>query len=492
MINRYLICSVFLLTTLNLYPQENKTLILTMEEAIDMARKQSPTVIAARHSFNAAYWNYRSFKANYLPSVHFGSSPNFNHQINVIPIQDGSSQFVQQNQLMVDGNISVSQNIALTGGNISLHTGISRLDLFGVENSHSYRTSPVSISYQQSLNGYNDLKWDRKITPLYFELAKKQYITELENISTSAVLMFFSLAMAQENLDITRVNYRNADTLYSFAKGRYEIGSIKESEMLQWEVKLMNEESNLTNAQTSLEDNIQDFRIFLGIKDTVTIKVLPSDKIPNLNIDSRKVLNLALENNPAILSMELQDLASKRDVASTRAGTGFQANLYVQVGLSKADAELNSAYKDLLSQQSAQIGLSVPILDWGRGKGRRKMAESSRHLMEIQLEQQRTNFEQSVVKFVRQFNLLAKQISIAEKINYTANKRSDVAQRLYILGRMNILDLNAAISEKDAAKRNCISLLQSFWLQYYELRRKTLYDFEKDMPLTEDYESLLK
>jgi outer membrane protein TolC len=493
MIDKHLICIVFfLMTTFDLYPQENKTLTLTIEEAIDLARKQSPDVIAARHSFHSAYWNYCYFKANYLPSVSFSSTPNFDHRINVITMQSGASQFVQQNQLIVDGNISINQNISLTGGSISLSTSLNRLDLFGNDNSHSYRTNPVSITYQQSLNGYNALKWDRRIEPLRFEIAKKNYVTALERVSAYVVSMFFSLAMAQTNLDIAHTNYQSADTLYSFAKGRYKIGRITESEMLQWEVKRLNEETNLMNAQISLDDNVQMFRISLGIKDTVPIEVVTSKKILDLNIDPHKALNLAIENNPSILDMKRRALESESSVASARASTGFQADLYAQFGLSKTGDDLKTLYDDPLNQQYAQVGIRIPILDWGRGKGRRKVAESSRRLVEVQLEQERINFEQDMLRLVRQFNVQAKQVNVAEKTDYTANKRNDVAQRLYVLGRSTILDLNDAITEKDAAKRNYINALYTFWSYYYDLRRRTLYDFEKEMPLTEDYDLLLK
>jgi outer membrane protein TolC len=476
----------------NLYSQRDKTLTLNIESAIDLARKQSPDVIAARHSFHSAYWNYCYFKANYLPSVNFSSTPNFNHWINVITMPDGTSQFVQQNQFTVDGDISVSQNIALTGGNISLSTSINRLELCGITKSHSYRTNPVSIAYQQSLNGYNSLKWDKKIEPLRFEIAKKNYIVALERVSSNVISMFFSLAMAQTNLDISLTNYRSADTLYSFAEGRYKIGRITESEMLQWEVKRLNEETNLMNANVSLEDNILSFRTYLGIKDTIPIEVITSKTIPSLHINQYQALNLALENHPNILDMKRREIESESSVASTKASTGFQADLYVQFGLSKTGENLNDAYKDPLNQQYAQIGIKVPILDWGRGKGRRKVAESSRHLVNIQLEQERISFEQDVLKLVRQFNIQTQQVNVAEKTDYTANKRNDVAQKLYVLGRSTILDLNNAIAEKDAAKRNYINALYSFWSYYYNLRRLTLYDFEKDIPLTEDYDALLK
>ena len=57
------------------------TLRLTLSETVRMAQEQSPQAIAARHSFRAAYWNWRSYRANMLPSLTFTSSPSLNRSI---------------------------------------------------------------------------------------------------------------------------------------------------------------------------------------------------------------------------------------------------------------------------------------------------------------------------------------------------------------------------------------------------------------------------
>ena len=55
----------------------------------------------------------------------------------------------------------------------------------------------------------------------------------------------------------------------------------------------------------------------------------------------------------------------------------------------------------------------------------------------------------------------------------------------FIISSITSSILNASISEKDAARRNYITALYNYWSLYYTLRSLTLYDFEKDAPLTE-------
>ena len=111
--------------------------------------------------------------------------------------------------------------------------------------------------------------------------------------------------------------------------------------------------------------------------------------------------------------------------------------------------------------------------------------------MYTQVEQSRTDFELNVRKLVKQFNLQTQRVRIAARTDETAQRRSEVARKLYLLGKSTILDLNASISEKDSARRNYISALYNYWNLYYGLRSLTGYDFEKMIPITEDYELLL-
>ena len=246
MMKKYIAITAFFLAG-NVSAQE-ENLSLTLSQAIKIAQENSPEAEAARHTYRAAYWNYRFYKANYLPSVTLTSSPYFNKQISKITQGDGTNLFVKQNQLGVDMQLNVNQNIWFTGGNLFIQTNAQRMD--ELENKvTAYSTQPVVIGYEQALFGYNSLKWDRRIEPVRFREARKTYNEALELVASQASSHFFSLATAQTNLDIATSNYASADTLYRYAKGRYDIGTITENEMLQLEINKLSEETNMMNAR---------------------------------------------------------------------------------------------------------------------------------------------------------------------------------------------------------------------------------------------------
>lgn len=467
------------------------TLRLTLSETVRMAQEQSPQAIAARHSFRAAYWNWRSYRANMLPSLTFTSSPSLNRSISSVTLPDGGESFVHRNQLMVDAGLTINQNIPFTGGSLFVKTALQRLDLFS-EKTSSYNTTPIVLGYEQNLFGYNQFKWDRKIEPLRYTESKKNLTETLELVAAQATQQFFQLATAQTNWEIAQYNYANADTLYQYAQGRYNIGTITENEMLQLELNLLTEQTNMMNARIEVDDCIQSLRSYLGITNASELVASLNEEIPRFNVEVKQALELAYENNPEPEYLQRRRLESESAVAQAKASRGFKADLYMQFGLTQTNEKLKEAYRDPLDQQLVSLGIRIPILDWGVGKGKVKVALSNRDKVYTEVEQSRNDFELNVIKMVKQFNLQTDKVMIAQKTDQTAQRRNDVAQKLYLLGKSTILDLNASISEKDRARREYITALYNYWSLYYGLRSMTGYDFERNRELTFDYEQLMK
>ena len=404
---------------------------------------------------------------------------------------DGSVKFVEQNLLSTNLTLSLTQNVPWTGGTFFVETSAQRIDLFS-DDSHSYQTSPINIGYSQSLFGYNSLKWNRRIEPLRYREARKRYAETLELVAAAATQKFFALATAQSNYEIASTNYANADTLYIYARGRYDIGTISENEMLQLEINKLTEETNCMNARIEVDNAMQSLRSYLGIQQDVELKVSIDDFVPDLNIDLQEALMLATQNSPDIDNMQRRRLESESAVAQARANAGLKADIYLRFGLTQTGERWQDAYRNPMDQQYVSLGISLPILDWGRGKGQVRVAKSNRDLVQTQVEQDKTDFDLNIRKLVKQFNLQAQRVHIAARTDTTAQRRADVARRLYLLGQSTVLDLNASITEKDAARRAYITALYDYWSLYYTLRSLTLYDFEHRRPLEEDLEALLR
>lgn len=463
---------------------------LTLKQTIEQAQQNSPDAQRARHSFRSEYWRYKSYKANYLPFLTMNSNPNLNRAINKVTMADGTIKFVEQNMLSTDLSLTLTQNIPWTGGSVFVETAAQRLDMLS-DKTISWQTSPVTIGYYQTLFGYNSLKWDKRIEPVRYQEARKTYLETLELVAVRTTDLFFALATAQSNFETATFNYANADTLYHYAQGRYSIGTITENEMLQLELNKLTEETNLMNTQIEVENAMQTLRSYLGIQEDIELTVDIEEALPDFIIPLDEAMYMASTNSPDIQNMIRRRIESESAVSQAKANAGLKADVYIQFGLTQTGDKFRDAYRNPLDQQLIRLGITLPILDWGRGKGKIRVAQSNRDLEYAQVDQDRMDFDLNVRKLVKQFNLQAQRVQIAGRTDETAQRRHDVARRLYILGKSTILDLNASITEKDNARRNYVKALYNYWSLYYTLRSITLYDFERRQELETDVEYLI-
>ena len=465
---------------------------LTLEEVVAMARQQSPDAFAARHRYRGSYWQYRTYQAGYLPNLRFDATiPNLNRTISPITLPDGSDIFIRRSLATSSGNLSLSQTVGLTGGQLFVSSGLQRIDLIREDGTAvSYLSTPVNVGFRQPIFAYNRFKWERQIEPLRFEEARKQYVENLENISLRATNFFFDLLLAQINIEINELNLASNDTLYRIAQGRYSLGRIAENELLQMELNVLNSEATLEQSRIDYEGALFRFRSYLGLAGSETPELIPPESIPDLQIDVYAALAEARKNRADIIARQRQLLEAESQVAQARADNRFNANLFAVYGLTQTSDDFASVYRDPLDQQQLTVGISIPILDWGVSKGRVRMAESNRELVSTTVNQALVDFEQEVLLRVMEFNMLKSQLEIAQKADIIAQKRYDVTRERFLIGRIDIIELNLALEEKDRSKQRYLAALRTYWRGFYEMRRLTLYDFLNDRPLEVDYDEI--
>jgi outer membrane protein TolC len=483
---------VLLASSKEIIAQELKK--LTFDEVIKLSEEQSPNALIAKHRYRASYWQFRSYQAQYLPSLTLsGTTPDFSNGLDkVYDYSTNQSFYRQTNTISNLGTLSLSQNIGPTGTVIALRSDLILFRDIAKNSSVNYITNPVSVDITQPIRKYNTLKWQKKIEPVKYNAAKKTYLANIEGVHLSAVMNFFSLALAQINKQIAEMNYSNADTLFRIAQGRYQLGTIAEDELLQMQLSWLNAETARKQADMNLRDREIRLRSFLGYNENVRLELILPNIIPDLQVEMKEVLDLAMNNNPDLLNQQINVLNAQSNAAQAKASKGLNASLTASLGLSQQSTDFTTAYNNLNNSQRVRVGFILPILDWGLGKGRYQMAKSSLELAQVQANQAVVDFQQNLFLDVEQFNLQKSQVAIAAKSDTVAMKRYEVTKQRFLIGKIAVLDLNDADSRKDQNKRAYVQSLQDYWNYFYNMRSITLFDFINRSPLETDYDKLLQ
>ena len=468
---------------------------LTLPEVIELASKQSIDAFKQQNMYLASYWEYKYYRADKLPFLSVGANPfSYNNSIrqDYIP-QDQSWQYSQQENITSNASLKVTQNVGLTGGSLNVSSDLGMSKNFLGDQQTTFSANQISIGYRQKLNGYNSLRWKSKIEPLKFETAKKNFIQSKEDIAVKATTKFFELVDAQIEINISTTNLANADTLYQIGKGRYQVGTVTQDELLSFELNLMNARLALTRANQGLLRARSDLNSFLGLDKSAMIECIMPVKITSaLQINVEEAIQKSMSNNPDVLSQDQRLLEQDNIVQMTKAQNGLSADVSASAGLNQKALTIADSYQNPNRFQNiAIVGLSVPIIDWGKRKGQLLMAKSNREVVVNSVKQERIDFQQSVLMNVLEFNIQSDQVLNSARADTIAQLGFDVTIRRFKIGKLDVTKLNLARNDLENARRAYIGSLRKYWVSYYQIRQITLFDFENGTDLTADFDKIL-
>lgn len=464
---------------------------ITLNEAIALARTQSVDAAVALNELKTAYWEYRTFRADLLPEVNLtGTLPNYKKSYSSYQNSDGTYGFVRNNYLELSGDLSIDQNIWLTGGKLSLSTSLDYIRQFGGNGKEQFMSVPINLELTQPIFGVNKLKWNRRIEPVRYEEAKAAFISGTEEVTRKTITYFFQLLLAKETLATARQNELNAEHLYKVAGAKREMGQISENELLQLKLSALNAKAATTEAVSNLNANMFQLRAFLGMDENTKLEPVVPESAPDIRMEYNEVLSKALERNSFAQNIRRRQLESDYAVATAR-GDLRSVDLFASVGYTGLDKEFTSAYNHLLDNQIVQVGVKIPILDWGKRRGKVRVAKSNREVVLSKIRQEQMNFNQDIFLLVEHFNNQAQQLSIAKEADIIAQQRYKTSIETFLIGKINTLDLNDAQNSKDQARQKHISELYNYWSYFYQIRSLTLWDFERDTELEVDFEEVI-
>lgn len=466
---------------------------LTLNHAIRIAQENSLDAQIARFSFMSKYWQYRSFKAELLPSVNLGGTlANFNHSVvETRDYETGRVNQVNNNTMANFLTLSLDQKIAATGGTISLQSYLYRLDQFDYKEK-TYNSQPLRISYTQSLRSFNSLKWEKKTAPVEYQIAERNYLSALQDVTLKVTSLFFSVLAAQSDYKQSLATVEDRERLYELSKSRLSLTTTTKSEVLQMELSLLNARMAVKKHKIALDETMYDLFSYLRLTDYENADLLPPFTIPDIIVNADEVLQKAIKNSSHSLDQKLQMLEAQKTLAQAKSNRGIQMTLSSEIGFSQTGTTFGAAYSNLKDNEIIGLSLSLPIFDWGVSKGRVKMAQAQLDVVKTQLEQSHLDYVQNLRKKVTQFNVQPVQCKDALRAQEIAVERYNITCKRYETGSVSVTELNTAQQEMESAKAQYIAQLSSFWNDYYTLQQETLYDWQNQKDLKVDFEKIIK
>ncbi|MBA7547352.1 hypothetical protein ES705_39766 [subsurface metagenome] len=322
-----------------------------------------------------------------------------------------------------------------------------------------------------------------RIEPLKYEESLKEYVEDIEKIAYNTTFRYFNLLIAQINFGIAKINLDNASSLYKLGQGKFDMGKISKNELLQLKFGLLSAQKSISKAILSKETTQLALSSYTGIRNIGASTLSLPGNISVFIIDDSLAIEKALENSQRSVEFKRSILEAKQEVEQAKRESGLNANLFLSYGTTNVAGELPHIYDNPQTMKSINFGLTVPILDWGRAKAKRKTAEANMQMVEYSVHQEEINFREEIITEIEYFRMLKNLIEYTQIADQTAAERFEIARLRYLAEDISLTEYNIALEEKDRAKQDYVTALRDYWLTYYSIRILTLYDFDNKRQL---------
>lgn len=466
---------------------------MSLGEVISTARERSVQALEARAAFVSDYWAWRAYLASRLPSlILYGNLGNFDRSLRLLQnYETGQMLYTETFNMQNSLGLRLRQNIGFTGGTVSLYTDLTRIDEFS-NSGVTWYSQPVTFSYTQPLFAYNQFKWDKLISPKEYERARRAYLEAMEDVTISAAGSYFTLMSAQMNYETARTNYENTSAMLSIARTRMSLGSVTRDEYLQLELRSLNDSLSINDSYDALRQAQMAINSLLGFDESYQISTMAEDILPDVTMGYDFVLEKAMQNSSFNYENQINILNAESAIAEAKADRGITMQLSATFGLSKTSPEFKDVYMNLPDQEVVGLSFSVPIFDWGQGRGKVKKAEAAAEVVKAQVQQAENDKRLALFTAVGQFNGQKRRCEISRRARDIAAERYRIVMENFRSGSATVTDLNTARSESDSALQQYIEDLGDFWNYYYTLRKLTLYDFIENKDITVAYEEMVE
>ena len=402
---------------------EQSALTLTLEQALQIALTESPTIKVAEQEIEIKrFAKQESYSALY---PRFDATAQYQR---VLAKQTMSMD-------MGDGNPRTLK----VGSDNSFNGGIT--GSMPVVNAQLWESLKVSVA---------DVM-------LSIEKARSSQIDMIEQVSKA----YFSVLLAKESLVVYQRVYDNAVENNKNIKKRYDVGSVSEFDFISSNVSVQNAIPNVIEAQNSVVLTLWQLKALLGIDLNKNIDVAGSLADYEVQMNYAKTLSeLDLSNNSTLKQLDIQQgmLESALKISKLANVPTLSINaayLYTALG---NDGKFFQG-KAWNPYSYAGVQLNIPIFAGGQRRAAIKQANLNLSNLKLQRENAERQLQVAVVQSLNNMQTNVKKFSSAAATVGQAQRGYEIAVKRYEVGRGTLVDVDnsqLALTQAELGRNSAI------------------------------------
>ncbi len=384
---------------------EQTALTLTLEQALQIALSESPTIKVAEQEIEIKRYAKQETYSSLYPRL------------------DATAQYqrVLAKQTMSMDFGGQTQTIKV-GSDNSFNGGVSAS--MPIVNAQLWESLKVSIA---------DVM-------LAIEKARSSQIDMIEQVSQA----YFSVLLAKESLVVYQRVYDNAVENNKNIKKRYDVGSVSEFDYISSNVSVQNAIPNVIEAQNSVVLTLWQLKALLGIDLKKNIDVVGTLMDYEAQMNYAHTLDqLDLSNNSTLKQLDIQQGMLESAVKITKLANVptlsiNAAYLYTALG---NDGKFFQA-KAWNPYSYAGVQLNIPIFAGNQRRAATRQARLNLSNLQLQRENAERQLQVAVVNSLNNMQTNVKKFSAAAATVGQAKRGYEIAVKRYEVGRGTLVDVD--------------------------------------------------
>jgi outer membrane protein len=498
------IIPIVLSLNLTIHAQSKK--LLTLNDAIDIALEKSYQMKSLRLAIVSAKENLDAARGRFKTNANMRFDiPSWSESVSEIPVQDALPVFNTTGRLRYQGILDINQPLP-TDGKFTLRSQIYHRDVStfredldeDIKRKEVYNS--ISLRFSQPLFTINRLKLGLKNADLNFERTSKRFKRSELDIVYFVTQSFFTLYRATRQAQISSDEVKQQEELFELATKKFGAGLIPEVEALQMEVDLAESKNNLVEAEGTLKRVEDYFKQLIGLKISDQVGVETDLEITKLNVNIGKAIEYAQNNRSEIRESEIDVELAKINVKEVDGRSEIRADIeafYDITGISDPYLPYGSSPKELFdssiddmdrrpNNRGVLFSLSVPLWDWGVNSSEVAAARANLNDIELALAEQKKTIVRETRDVVGRLKEAQNRLDVLKKNQGVAQRAFDISIERFNNGDITSQELALDRNRLTQAKFSFLNAYIDYKISVADLKRKTMWDFEKNESLVEE------
>lgn len=458
---------------------------LTLEEAIGIARESSPEIRRSRYSLEASEASLRAQQASLKTQLHLSLTPV--EYSNTNRFNDYFSEWYRNESTTASGQFAVSQPVKWTDGTLSLANSLEWRDSYSEASDEESTTfqNNLFLRFEQPLFTYNRTMMDLEELERDFEVSSINYAIAELSIEQQVMNLFYGVYATRMQLEIAADALEDSRENYEIMKNKVDAGLGRLDDLYQAEVDMMSAEMDWENTRYELANSLDRLKKMIGLPLDEEIDIEADIVFQPVGVDLDFAVRHGLESRLELRESEIRIANAYNAVIRAGANNEFRGSLELSYGTTGTSEDFQDIYDKPTENQFVSLSFEIPLWDWGRKDNLIDAAESRLESDRLDLEEERKDIVIEIREAWRELENQVRQIEIARKRVESARLTYEINLERYRNGDLSAQDLGNYRDSLSNARLSEIRALIDYRLALFDMKVKSLWDFETDEPAIE-------